>query len=270
MSMGYTGHAFLGAIPTDQWIVEKLTGISYDRTRKPPAIRFGGLKHWLDIGRSLQCLKDSLDSAERTDVQPRLRDDWLARPFDLLVTGWQWNKKGRTRPILASLSKLPNSASFELKYEPRHWYFGGRFMIGAAPAGNICNSKMQSLKDELPSKSTEEKESLLVETIREISVSCPLVGPNCMSILLLPPSLAKAHIRYIPVTSAYAVISGSQPYRLKVAFSPWLVGLNTIIAPSIMSGSWNTSIGPYSVFLHAPENPKVRAVFSGQERPIPP
>src|SRR5437870_4953387 len=38
VTMAYTGHAFIGDVPTDQWIVETLTKHTFDRDRKVPII----------------------------------------------------------------------------------------------------------------------------------------------------------------------------------------------------------------------------------------
>jgi hypothetical protein len=59
LSISYTGHAFIGSLPTDQWIAEKLIGTSFPNNRKPPAIGFGETK-FVFIGPALQMLREEL------------------------------------------------------------------------------------------------------------------------------------------------------------------------------------------------------------------
>jgi hypothetical protein len=38
VAMGYTGRAYIGKTPTDQWLVEKLTGLDFPLTRQGRAL----------------------------------------------------------------------------------------------------------------------------------------------------------------------------------------------------------------------------------------
>lgn len=272
VSIGYTGHAFLGDVPTDQWIVEKLIGTTFDRGRKPPAFSLITRSQWLDIGRSLQILKEALDNAIWSDVRKEWRQDWIERSFDVCIHGWQWNAKGRYRPFLALVAKPGNSNTFELQYTPRHWYVGDKFAVIAAPSPNISESEHDSLTDSSQGKPPDEAERVLVESIRRISMRIPEVGPHCMSILLAPPSIARGRVRYIPANTTFAIVTTASSRRLVLAaFSPWLVASNVIVAPSVMSGAgWQVALGPYVVDIEAPTNPDGTVTVEGQERPTPP
>jgi hypothetical protein len=165
VAIGYTGHAFIGDIPTDQWLVEKLTGITFDRSRKPPTFSLNSSPRdqWRDIGCSLKLLKTSLDGA-RSEVRAKWKTDWTAKPFTILFVGWQWDRRGRYRPLAGELNKSKDINTFQLKYEPRHWYLGNRFSVDYAPRGckNISQSDIQSLGERLSNKSPDEAEDLLV------------------------------------------------------------------------------------------------------------
>jgi hypothetical protein len=89
-----------------------------------------------------------------------------------------------------------------------------------------------------------------------------------MSIALLRPSIAQGRIHYIPAAPQRAFLSSASSIQeIAVAFSPWLVGSNIIVAPSIMSGHWDVSLGPYTVRLEAPDNPHVKGIAFSQHRP---
>ena len=270
--MGYSGIAFIGNVPTDQWIAEKLIGKPFDRTRKPPAFWTGKvLDPLLDIGQSLELLKKCFDQALTTEIRKDWRKYWEANSFDLMIAGYQWNRKGRVRPILAWLGKSTDSKTFELVWEPRDWYLGRRFNLGVIPAENVSPAHIRFVAEELSNKSIDETKDFLVRTIRQTSRNLPEVGPNCISILLLPPHIAQAHITYIPTSPALAVLANdTSAIKLKVAFSPWLIGPFSASAPSVMAGEGEIDLGFYKIYLHAPDNPRTRGIMSGQERPKPP
>lgn len=275
--LGYTGLAYLGGVPTDQWIVETLTGHTFDRDRKPPAAS-GVPMRVRDIGQSLTLLKKGLENAP---FEPKWSSDWKASPFDVCVSGWQRSRK-RWRPVLGWLSKPKDAVTIELGYVPRYWHWdrdqhkkGFKFKVGVAPGSNLSHSRRKVLVEKLTGCSPDQAESNMVEAIREVSRSVPEVGPHCMSILLPPPSAAGARIRYIPLDApALAAVSTSQgpAFPVPPAFSPWLVGPGVIFAPSIISGSWPAQLGGYPVALEGPElaGPGILALFSSQQRPKSP
>src|SRR5262245_15870166 len=267
VTMGYTGIAFLGDVPTDQWIVEKLTGVKFDPSRPPPVMSTGTRRFFPDIGRSLHILKEALDSA-RSEIQSGWRRNWTAGSFDVSITGWQWNKKGRFRPISAWLSKSCDNDTVEVGYSPRHLFARG-FRVSVAPSENMSLSDLRHLSDRVRSKMPDEAEALFVERVRQVSSRVAEVGPNCMSIILLSPSIAQGRIRYMPVAPGRAVISTpSLIQELAVAVSPWIIGSNVIMAPSIMSGSgWQVQLDRYTISFDATDNPRFRGILFGQSRP---
>jgi hypothetical protein len=117
VTMAFTGHAFIGDIPTDQWIVETLTGHSFDRTSEAPVLT-NTQTHADDLGRSLSRLKQALDGAP---IAPKWKQSWISAPFVLCIAGWQWSKR-RFRPVLGWLNKDEGKTEFELGYAQRYWF----------------------------------------------------------------------------------------------------------------------------------------------------
>jgi hypothetical protein len=277
VAIGYTGLAYLGGVPTDQWIVETIAGFTFERDRKPPAISFGAFK-LKDLGQSLLLLRKSLESAP---VSPKWSSVWRASPFDVCVAGWQWSKN-RCRPVIAWLSKARNSLAVELGSMPRYWHWersqqqcGFKYKVVAAPDSNLSREQLEMLGEALKNCTADQSERTMVEMMRKVSLSLAEVGPHCMSILLSPPSDAYARIRYIPL-GAPAIAEVSRPrgpkFILPVAFTPWLVGPGVVSSPSIASGTCEQQVGHYKVTLEAPQSPEsgILGLFSSQQRPNSP
>jgi hypothetical protein len=283
VSFAYTGFAYLGDIPTDQWVVEQLIGKPLPRGRdgRIPVV-MGGHITSLDIGRSLKILEEKLNAAASTAVPQKWQRQWHADPFDLCVAGWQW-RRNTFRPIIASLSKPENSTTFELVYSDRYWFCerepfadGPRTTFKtrtfAAPRSNISRLELQSLVDRLQDQDADRSEAILAETIRDISTRVPQVGPHSMNILITPPSVGRARVRYVPAggpPQAAARTSSGHVFVAPVAFSPWLVGSGMICPPSIQSGISEVRLGPYTVVLEAPASSGTGliAMMSSQQRP---
>lgn len=271
LSISYTGVAFIGSLPTDQWIAEKLLGHSFQEVKKPPA--FGNREtNFKYIGPALQMLRESLNNVIHSEIKPELRNDWFEKSFDLCIDGWVWGSKGKYRPFLTCISKPPKSHTFEYKIEPRRWYLGGRFKVGAAPSGNISGDILQSLVNKLANNKPDEAEVNLVSTIREVSKSNRLVGADCMSILLPPPPIAHqipARVRFIPSKDATAILTSNSGKRIvKVAYTPWLIGPGSFSSPAIISGKgWEVGLCYYRIAFDGPEDPNVVGIFNALERP---
>ena len=285
VTIGYTGLGYLDEMPTDQWIVEKLTGkktVYHDD--KPAAFGSGKLEQWLDIGLSMRLLKTEFEKAATRAVRSEWRPAWKAQNFDLCVVGWQWyTRKRRFRPLSLALTKARGSTSFQVVEEPRYWHFRGDritevpkkrfvFKLGAAPAENIQSSDLRELLLHLEDKRSDEAEAVMVNCIRDAAETLPVVGRDCISIVLLPPPTARGRVRYMPATRSEAILtSKTERTRLPAAFSPWLVGPNSVWAPSIMGGTCHARLGFYEIAMEGPElpGPGVLGYMGGLHRPNP-
>jgi hypothetical protein len=273
VALGYTGLAYLDGIPTDQWMVETLTGHRFERGRKPPAISPTPISA-RDIGQSIARLKRGL---ERAPVESKWASYWRTSSFDVCVSGWQWSRK-RARPVVAWLSKPENGVAIELGNKPRHWHWDRdpkkrfKVQVVAAPASNLPGAQLKAMAEQLANCDPDKAERVMVEAIHEISRSVPEVGPHCMSILIGPPSTASIRIRYIPVGGpALAVMATARGPALTVpaAFTPWLVSPGAIFAPSINAGVSEVRIGTYTITLEAPKSSGsgILGLLSSQQRP---
>jgi len=284
VTIGYTGFAFLGGIPTDQWLVEQLTGNAFDRDHRPPDFTMNRRAPWLDLGMSVRLLKERLDAAPATGIPSMWAKQWVDQSFDLCILGWQW-KRGRARPIIEALNKPRGSLAFSIERRPRYWYWERRtlndgslgiikFSVRAAPRENISRADLQDLVARLQDGSYDAAETELVRTVRQVALHVPQVGPDCISILIAPPTIGQARVRFLPLNSHEAILqTASQNRRLTVAYTPWFVGPNLIVAPSLLAGPAKTefSLGPYQIHLEGVgDSGGLLALHFGQERPKAP
>jgi hypothetical protein len=286
ITIGYTGSAFIGPIPTDQWIAETLTGLTF-----PEGKRGRGTvpSFWMEeyedqeLGLCVRNLRDRLNEV-RQFILAQYRRDWTARSFDLVITGFEWNHS-KVRPYIAALSKPSNSDTFELSDSVHHWYLrpGRCFPVRmcAAPSLNITQDELKRIDNRLksvwgdgdgtPVEVADHAENILVEVIHEISTRLNVVGADTMSILIPPlegddPTI---RIRYIPAGRDQGVlITKKARTPVKVAFSPWIVCPGFIQSPTIFTNlQVESKLGPYRVVMDAPSIDGKLGAMSSQKRP---
>ena len=285
VAIGYTGMAYIGTIPTDQWIAQTLTGLTFPEGRRGK----GSVPFLMTtsyevqyLGRRVRDLRDRLNEA-RPLILEKYRHEWSARSFDLVITGFEWNR-GEVRPMLTALSKPPNSDKFELRDSDRHWYLPqrGRFPVRmcAAPAQNLTIEELRSIEARLHSvwgdghgaadEVANHAEALLAETIQDVSVRLRVVGPDTMSILIPPPAGPDPtiRVRYIPAGRDQGVLrAGGKQTPVPVAFSPWVVSPGCVRSPSVFTNlRVESACGPYRVVMEAPHVDGTPGGMSSQER----
>jgi hypothetical protein len=272
--MGYTGLAFIGNLPTDTWIAEKLTGL---KGSDPFGTRFGSLPRWLDIGQAIELLDRELRASEIAALKTN---------FELVVVGWQW-KLGkrevmRNRPTtpMAWLIRKPYSKPFEaVERLPRYWHWTHDARFIASPEGhkNLSVAELEALAGRLrqlpPDIKSRGYEQTIVDAIRTVSARNQYVGPNCMSIVLAPPHLNPfVRVRFFPqenhVARLVAPTFVSPEYP--AAYSPWIIGPGIVMQPTVRIGQgWEVAIGSFKVLLDGIGTGAISGM-SSQRRPSRP
>jgi hypothetical protein len=263
VTIAYTGAAYIGALSTDDWIVQKLTGVDVSENF---GMRGFASPRWLDIGQSLRLLLQELASSE---VAKHTLN------FELTAVGWQWKTtrhplEGRYQPVPMAwgLSK-PRNGQFgkEVERIPRYWYMKHPTFFHSSPIGNMPKTERDKMFDLLrnsgPSRTGEEAaakvEQATVDAVRSVSMSNPYVGPNCMSVLLAPPH-QRAFIRISFFSqeqhTAQLVSRTAPPVILPAAFSPWIVGRGWMEKPSVRVGqATSEELGPFTIAYSGPAMP---------------
>jgi hypothetical protein len=113
----------------------------------------------------------------------------------------------------------------------------------------------------------------LVDAIRVVADRSDRVGPDCMCIVLPPPHLGWAEVRYDSPFAQFGEVITPDGSRLPIpaAFSPWVVTRGSLLAPSIIGGAgdWQADVGPYLVTIRAPTHASHGTLsgLSSQKRP---
>lgn len=286
VAIGYTGMAYIGTIPTDQWIAQTLTSLTFPEGCRGkgsvPILMTSGYEDQY-IGLHVRNLRDRLNEV-RPLILKKYRDVWSANSMDLVITGFEWNH-GEVRPFLRALSKPPNSDEFELSDFERHWYLpqGRRYPVRmfAAPAQNLITDKLNSIDSRLDSvwgdshgntnERVDHAKKLFVETIKDVSERLNVVGPDSMSILIPHPEVSDPtiRIRYIPSGRDQGVlIAGEKQTPVPIAFSTWVVSPRCIRSPSVFTNiSPKSRCGPYQVVMEGPRVDGMPGAMSSQKRP---
>ena len=271
VAIAYTGHAYIDEVTTDQWLVEKIIGQSFDRNKNLGTLRIGRNPNWLHIGRTILLLKKEIDNAHE-NIRKSLKDDWLKSLFEITIAGWQWNKRGRVRPIIETIEKTYNSNSSIIRRAHRAIFFK-KYFLYMAPTSNISKQQRKSLNKQIAeSANADIAEKLIVDTIREISKSNPLIGPNCLSIFIPPPQTHYVRVRYLATEDLITTMTtATSEHELLTTFSPWVVGKSGVHAPSIIGNDGTSvNIGGFTVKIEGFPTPGPAGFVKSQERPKQP
>lgn len=261
ISMAYTGPAYIRDIPTDQWIAQTISGVSYDDPTRPHALAIGDVGCRVQIGIMLQQLKHEIESMIAS-ADRNTRSSWKSNFFAIVVDGWQWNSKGHYRPVLYRLVNQQGSCTLQLEMVPRNWYIGRRLKVIASPRGHLKDSEFDQLANDIRSTPPTASIEKMAASIQEVSKRSSLVGSHSVGILILPPLRRYARIHYIPGIS--------NPNEMPIAYSPWVIGPGYVHAPSQIVGDYSDHIGTWSIEFEHPFKALRGGFVGGQERKGPP
>ena len=90
--ISYSGQAHIGATPTDQWMVERLAGVTDVEMAGRHggwAMRLGDLPLWWNLGQAMRHLRDELESVAADPSAD------LTHPLTVILTGWRSGLRSR-------------------------------------------------------------------------------------------------------------------------------------------------------------------------------
>lgn len=256
ISMAYTGLAYLDGIPTDQWLANIIHGRPLPpgpHATIPTALSLGRTAQWLHIGPTLELIRERLTIAFASS---KLRRKASKPMFEILITGWQWGRRKRARPMIAGIVKERGLSVARIWRSPRH--IGRRYSFAGTPETNLKSSDLESLETSLGKiRSADEAEDILVGTIRTVSRRSRLVGADCMSVLIPSPRLCNVRVRYIPQKiRSFVVVSGSPRQSCGTfpsTFSPWILGPGLMQAPCVFVNPMTLGVGSFKIELDGPQ-----------------
>jgi len=261
IAISYTGPAYVHTLPTDQWIAQTISGVSYDTPSKPSALAIGNIGTKIPIGLMLLRLKNEFNSMI-SNLSNRQRTQWKSYLFAIVIDGWQWNSKVHYRPVLYRLVKPLGSTRIVIEMKPRNWYVDRRVKVIMSPSGHLHDSELKHLSSDIYGVPPPVALSRMADTIQLVSSRSSLVGPHSVAIWLPPPTRRYAEVHYIPGTRA--------PDQFPVAYSPWVVGPGYVHAPSEIVGDYSDQIGNWKIKFVHPFRSTGGGSVDGQRRKGPP
>lgn len=256
VSVGYSGHAFLGGVNTDTWLARKLSGVQDlpevgnliflpDRPASGRRLYFG-----------VQSLRVELESAFS---QLSGRDRRVHQR--VVIVGWLQLRRDRGIPLLWTLQNSADSPGrFVLNDELELHRVTRRLRLvatGRYQKGHV-DWIHQQFEVRGPTK-VREVEDILVEAVRQRAQEDEGIGSDCMCIRVTPsPTPLRPEtpqigphvvIRYEPRVRAVATIRDQErDVLIPAAYSPWILLPHHASAPSLVSAARPNLLGADGVF----------------------
>ena len=249
--IAYSGLSYIGKTPTDHWIAEVLHGAPLEEYDGRPVLltRRRAPNANIDVGRAVSLLCSGLTAAALS--APSM---WRDAPVELAIAGWQWARRKRRRPIYISVYR-DGSGEFVAERSPRHNPPG--FLLVAMPTGYLSRQEELDLVEVLKALNPVDVERALVAAIRRVADRSPKVGADCMRVLIPPPEYRSVFVTFdssLPVLANVRLASGS--VTVPSVYSPWVVGPGLVLAPSLLGGGSEVTVGvgSFEVKLKPPQS----------------
>lgn len=293
VTISYTGTAYIGNIPTDRWISEKLSNL--DLPEGSDCILYDKGAKWTNLYYSIEKLIDHLNKE-----WPLLPNTLRELYFGILICGWHYTKsKPFWRPVLWYLVGNGTSNSpFQIKRHPKFW---PERQIATVSDGVTLTSKeneklYQTILFERNNGTEKSAEGAIVNELREVAKKHPTVGMDCMAVRMSYCSNPQVIINYYPDKNRKTILkSKNAPIHNRTGiimgfgkkkdipkvppnienmesyFSPWIISKHKILPPSSIIGVATYSIGNMSVVINGPKGPHgIIGGFISQKRPKQP
>ena len=270
VSMAYTGTAYIGKLPTDEWIAEALIQKPLPRIEKPwgpvvpagqkfpvphnsmpeglvgsPVTQVGRQKTFPDLGVAMFHLAGQIDRAFDSGVVPR---DAAAHGLEIVVAGWQWGVKKARRPVMFSLIRKPQTRCFRESFCERNLRSNRSWCGGIVPGGHVQAEDKAFLKAGIPSvRGPVDLEDLLINTVVRVSSrKSSVIGNEIMSVGILSPEHRTVRLRFVPVQPRQTELYGRVT---NVAYTPFVISPSGIISPMMIIGNSSYSLHGWRILI---------------------
>lgn len=265
MVLSYSGIAYLGRQPMDEWIAEQLWGDAIGRGPDgdgPAAIMIGQRPSSWTIDQTVAVLKRRIDSIPQRSINQG--------GLYLAIAGWRVSREA-PRPFLIEIEREPKATAATVSGTPRRQRFKREFAIGrigAYVAPRVLNAAFNRYRASR-TLSMEDVEWTFVDLIRSVAYRNRTVGPNVLCTMF--PIDGPALCRFHPAAAHSArVVSARGEMIVPVAHTPWIMSSNSLQAPQMTSGQSISDLDGCPLVFDAPmADNGLLAVAASLPRPGP-
>ena len=252
-AIAYSGIAWIGGLPTDQWIVETITLEDWGRGEQRGSLSGGRPKRWPKLGHAMRLIAEAFDEQCR-----RFPKTVGAGPFEVLAVGYQdtHSRASWFRPITLSYQKEPAARSGVLSSGER-WFRNPAGLIAGCPAANLKLVDLAALGAETRvTEKTEEVTAAFVKAVQLAAIQSDTIGGDCISIEIDYPARRKpeVRVRFTARPDRPEADTHRTPAKATaLSFSPWIIGPEQSSAPMVFSleGWMCHPLGRYEVKMHS-------------------
>lgn len=233
VSIGYAGQAFIGEIPTDEWLAQLISG--EPNVRGPDdmgGVRFGRTPNNWDIGKAIRRIRDELPQ----HIAPR-------KVIYVCIVGHQISRRGLVRPLLCEIALQSNKIQ-SFHQSPRQLRTGAGCIssIGVEIGDQERERIITWLRDADPPLTPDQIAGFLTDSIRKHEQ--PGVGPHTSAVIIPFPGSATVRSNFFAGTPHHILIRSAQSdLKLETGYSPWVIGPDLIKAPTADVGGMTLSTG---------------------------
>jgi hypothetical protein len=236
-SLGYTGDAYVGSEPTDQWLAGLIVGQS-----------FGGVQFSVRMGRwRLPSLNTVIWRISHALAQGAILP---SGSLTVCLAGYR-DRRSYTIPFIAEVrwSSARNEITSRMRL-PRQCPAGIYFsQIGDIMTGSALQDAMARGAANSSQPGHHPQIGAMIEAIRTRASQSQLVGADLMAVQIPHPSHRLINWRFIPAAPHNAILNHKhEDFVLQNAFySPWIVMPGAIHAPSVGTSHWEVVSADWTV-----------------------
>ena len=233
VSIGYAGQAFMGKVPTDEFIAQILAGETFTRgAGQFCGVRIGGRIPRYDIGLAVDKVMQAL--------VPAIRHNQV---IQLMIAGHQFNRRGLVRPLAMRVELTSKGVQLARKF-PRNVPQGFAIVdaIGLSPPGAEMSEICKSIFQNPEVTKLKQVATKLTDAVRRNGA--PGIGLHTSAIMLPVPGQAPIETGFFPVSPHYGILKDggrSEPFVADI--SPWIIAPGLIKPPSFEIGGMNYNAG---------------------------
>lgn len=231
--LSFSGLAYRGQQPTDEWLAELLWGSPIPRAAdgvRPAAFGVDRRPNAWSINQAVKALRDAVNAIPQTEID-------LGGLF-LAITGWR-NDIDAARPFVTEILRDKRAAAATVTGTKMRWPTKKTLclgQIGALLPNKIFNAAFDPFRKKGVLLAVD-AEQTLVGLIRMQSAQQSTVGPNVFTLILPKPGMGPILGHFHAAVPHHAsVVTASAIYQVEVAHTPWVLWSMGRLAPQALSG----------------------------------